>query len=109
MNAKFIVTWTHSGGSTVFLSQQKLQIPIIACGENVTRLQQMSILYSIKPVFMRQPSSGSKFIATVNKMLIKNGWAEEGDPIIVVASSPITKRGITNRVVLHYVGENVAE
>jgi pyruvate kinase len=109
MNAKFIVTWTHSGGSTVFLSQQKLQIPIIACGENVSRLQQMSILYSIMPVFMKQPASGSKFIAAVNKLLIKNRWAKEGDPIIVVASSPITKRGITNRVVLHYVGENVSE
>jgi len=109
MNAKFIVTWTHSGGSTVFLSQQKLQIPIIACGENETRLQQMSILYSIKPVFLKQPGSGSKFIASINKMLIKNGWAKKGDPVIVVASSPITKRGITNRVVLHYVGENVTE
>lgn len=109
MKVKFIITWTHSGGSTVFLSQQKLQIPIIACGENVTRLQQMSLLYSITPVFMKQPASGSKFIGLLNKMLIEKGWAKTGDPVIVVASSPISKRGITNRVVLHYVGENVTE
>ena len=109
MNVKFIITWTHSGGSSVFLSQQKLQIPIIACGENVKRLQQMSLLYSIRPCFMKQPKSGSKFIGSLNKMLIENGWAKEGDPIIVVASSPISTRGITNRVVLHYVGESVGE
>ena len=109
MNVKFIITWMHSGGSSVFLSQQKLQIPIIACGENIKRLQQMSLLYSITPVFMKQPKSGSKFIGSLNKMLIENGWAKEGDPVVVVASSPISKRGITNRVVLHYVGEMVGE
>lgn len=109
IEAKYIITWTHSGGSTVFLSQQRIQAPIIACGENVTRLQQMSLLYSIMPVFLKQPKSGSKFIATVNKMLIENKWAVEGDPVIVVASSPINKRGITNRVVIHYVGETVDE
>ena len=69
----------------------------------------MSLLYSITPVFMKQPKSGSKFIGSLNKMLIENGWAKEGDPVVVVASSPISKRGITNRVVLHYVGEMVGE
>jgi len=109
MKAKYIVTWLHSGGSSVFLSQQKMNIPIIACGENRRRLQQLSILYSISPTCMKQPSSGSKFIAAVNEMMLTNGWAQVGDPVIIVASSPITKRGITNRVILHYLGEEVEE
>ncbi|PLX14353.1 MAG: hypothetical protein C0598_01525, partial [Marinilabiliales bacterium] len=109
MKAKFIVTWTPSGVISVFLSQQKLQIPIIACGENKKRLQQMSILYSIMPLFMKQPKSGSKFIAAVNQMILNNEWAKEGDPVIIVASSPITMRGVTNRVILHYLGEKNEE
>ena len=109
IQAKYIITWTHSGGSTVFLSQQRMDVPIICCGENEERLQQMSILYSLTPVYMKQPKSGSNFIKAVNKMLIENEWAKKGDPVIVVASSPITKRGITNRVVLHHVGEIVDE
>jgi pyruvate kinase len=109
MKAKFIITWTHSGGSSVFLSQQKIQIPILACGENKKRLQQMSILFSIKPLYMAQPKSGSKFIAAVNQLILNNEWAKEGDPVIIVASSPITKRGVTNRVILHYVGEKNEE
>jgi pyruvate kinase len=105
IEAKFIVTWMHSGGSTVFLSQQKLQIPIIAFGENITRLRQTSLLYGIRPVYMKQPQSGSKFIANVNAFLLENKLVKKGDPIIIVASSPITKRGITNRVMIHYAGE----
>ncbi len=109
VQARLIITWTHSGGSTVFLSQQRMAIPIIACGENIERLQQLSLLYSITPVHMKQPASGSQFIRAINKLVLKNGWAEKGDPVIVVASSPIDRRGVTNRVVIHMVGENVGE
>jgi pyruvate kinase len=107
INPRLIVTWTRSGGSSVFLSQQRLPVPIIAFGENVPRLRQLSILYSIKPVYMKQPASGSAFIRTVDKLLIKNKWASKGDPIIIVTGDPITKPGIVNRIVIHYVGELV--
>jgi pyruvate kinase len=107
IQAKFIITWMHSGGSTVFLSQQRIQTPILAFGENITRLRQMSLLYSIYPVYMKQPKSGSKFIKSMNAFLIDNKLVKDGDPLIVVASSPITMRGITNRVVIHYVGEEL--
>lgn len=107
IQAKFIITWMHSGGSTVFLSQQRMQAPILAFGENITRLRQMSLLHSIYPVYMKQPKSGSKFVKAMNEFLIENDLVVDGDPLIVVASSPITKRGITNRVVIHYVGEEL--
>ncbi len=109
IQAKYIISWTHSGGSSVFLSQQRIQVPMIAFGENRKRLRQLSILYSITPQYMKQPASGSKFIAAVNRMLIKNKWARKGDPVIIVASEPITRRGITNRVVIHYVGEELED
>lgn len=107
IRAKFIITWMHSGGSTVFLSQQKTQTPIIAFGENITRLRQTSMLYGIQPFYMKQPKSGSKFIADVNAFLLENKLVNIGDPLIIVASSPITKRGITNRVIMHFVGEDI--
>jgi pyruvate kinase len=104
---RLIVTWTRSGGSSIFLSQQRLLVPIIAFGENETRLRQLSVLYSIKPAYLKQPASGSAFIRTVDKLLIKNKWADKGDPIIIVTGDPITKAGIVNRIVIHYVGESV--
>lgn len=109
MKAKFIITWTHSGGSSVFLSQQRMEVPLIAFGENESRLRQMSILYSITSIFMKQPKSGSKFIAEADHMLLEKKWAKKGDPVIIVASEPITKRGITNRVVIHYIGEQIED
>ena len=109
VNAKYIITWTHSGGSTAMLSLQKMQIPIIAFGENVSRLEQLAILFGVHPVYMEQPASGSEFIKIVDKFLLKNKWAEKGDHVIIVASSPITLRGVTNRMVIHIVGEAIED
>lgn len=109
IKAKFIVLWTHSGGSSVFLSQQRLQIPMIAFGENIKRLRQLSLLYGITPIYMKQPKSGSRFIKKVDQMMLDNKWANTGDPVIIVASDPITKRGVTNRVVMHFVGEEAGK
>ncbi|MCF6170651.1 MAG: pyruvate kinase [Bacteroidales bacterium] len=109
IQAKYIITWSHSGGSSVLLSQQRIQMPIITFAENTSRLQQLSLVYSIQPVLMKQPESGSKFIAEIDEILIGNQWAEKGDPVIVIASSPISKRGLTNRVVIHYIGESLVE
>jgi pyruvate kinase len=105
IKAKFIISWTNSGGSSVFLSQQRMDVPLIAFGENRKRLQQLALLYSILPLHLEQPGSGSQFIRQVNDLLLQKGWANEGDPVIIVASDPITRRGITNRVVIHYIGE----
>lgn len=107
VEAKYIVTWSHSGGSSAMLSLQKMKIPIIAFSNNKHRLQQLAILYSVLPVYMEQPESGSKFIAKVDDYLTKKHLAKKGDPIIIVASSPITLRGVTNRMVIHIIGEVV--
>jgi pyruvate kinase len=104
---KFIITWTRSGGSSIFLSQQRLHVPIIAFGENEKRLRQLSVLFSITPVYMKQPTSGSNFIRLVDKLLLKNKWAQKDDPIIIVSGDPITLPGIANRIVVHFVGESV--
>jgi pyruvate kinase len=82
-----------------------MDIPLIAFGENKKRLQQLALLYSILPRHLEQPESGSQFISRINDMLLQNNWANDGDPVIIVASDPITRRGITNRVVIHYIGE----
>lgn len=109
LNPKFLIVWTNLGGSAVNLSQQRTTVPIIAFNNDEKRLRQLSLLYSIKPVFMKSPKSGSEFIQLIDKILIGNKWASKGDPIVIVSPDPIYKLGITNRIVIHYVGESAEE
>ncbi|MCD4732145.1 MAG: pyruvate kinase [Bacteroidales bacterium] len=109
IHPKFLVVWTNLGGSAVNLSQQRTAIPIIAFNDDQKRLRQLSLLYSIEPMYMKQPDSGSKFIESIDKILIDKKWASKGDPIVIVSGDPIQKPGITNRIVIHYIGESVEE
>jgi pyruvate kinase len=105
MDARMIVQWSQYGGGAVFLSQQRMPIPIIAFTNIKDAVNIMSLIYGIEPVYMEQPKSGSKFIQQVDNFLLDKGWAKKGDAIIIVLGEPIDRYGITNRIVIHYIGE----
>jgi pyruvate kinase len=107
IEAKYVITWIHSGGSTMMISQQRMLAPIIAFGERISRLRQLALLFGVNPIYMEQPTSGSRFIADIDNLLTQNHLSKEDDPLVIVASDPITKRGLTNRIVIHYVGESM--
>ncbi|NQU34401.1 MAG: pyruvate kinase [Bacteroidetes bacterium] len=107
IDPKFIVVWTNMGGSAVYLSQHRMQVPILAFNAEESRLRQLSLLYGIMPIKMEQPKSGSDFINNIDQMLISKKWAELGDAIIIVSGDPINRKGFANRIVIHFVGESV--
>lgn len=106
LHPKFQVVWTNLGGSAVNLSQHRSVVPILAFTDNQKRLRQLSLLYSIKPLYMKLPKSGSKFIEQIDNLLIENKWASKGDSIVIISPDPIHKQGVTNRIVVHYLGES---
>ncbi len=104
VDAVLIVMWTHFGSEAVLLSQQRMTRPILAFSNRERTLRQMSLLYGLHPAFMELPESGSKFLNTLDHVLLDNGWAEKGEAVIIVLGEPIERIGIANRVVVHYVG-----
>ena len=109
VNPKFIVVWTNWGGSAIYLSQLRLPVPILAFTSGEKRLRLLTLLFGVKPVYLEQPKSGSTFIRAIDKLLIKQKWARKNDAIIVVSGDPITRTGLANRIVVHYVGEGVEQ
>lgn len=107
LKPRFVVVWTNWGGSAVYLSQLRMAMPILAFTSDKKRLRLLTLLFGIKPVFMNQPASGSKFIEAVDDVLLSRKWAKKGNPIIVVSGDPILRTGLANRIVVHYVGEGV--
>lgn len=104
---RFIIVWTNWGGSAVYLSQLRLSMPILAFTSGKKRLRLLSLLFGIQPFFLNQPESGSKFIRAVDRLLLSRDLAKKGEPIVVVSGDPITRTGLANRIVIHYVGEGV--
>ena len=106
LDAKLIVLWSKFGGEGVLISQQRIPRPALAFSSHKRTINQLALLYGLQPEYMEEPESGSIFIRNVDKLLLQRGWAEEGDTIIIALGEPIDRVGVTNRLVVHIVGED---
>lgn len=105
IDVKLIINWSQLTGNAIYLSQYHMPIPILAFSNQEEILRKMALLFGLVPLGMDPPKSGSQFIREVDKRLILNKWAEKGDVVIFVLGEPVTRQGISNRLVIHYVGE----
>lgn len=106
IDAKLIVIWSQFGGGTVYLSQHKIPLPILSFSNNERTLRQHALLYAVHPIYLGMPASGSKFVESIDRIVLEKNWARKGDPVVIALGEPIHKIGVTNRVVVHYVGES---
>jgi pyruvate kinase len=106
MEASFIIMWSQLGGGALYLSQQRIPLPILAFSSNQQALRQMSVLYGITPLYMAKPSSNSKFIQQVDRMLLQKKLAKKGEAVVFVMGEPIDRVGVTNNISIHYLGES---
>lgn len=105
IDARLIVVWTKLGGGALYLSQLDMPRPIIACSAYPSTLRRLALLYGVHPVLMEQPEHSSDFIQAADEMILKNGWALPGEPVVFVWGKPIISSGITNTLYIHYLGE----
>ncbi len=105
LDAKLLVTWAQLSGGAVYLSQQRLARPILACSPSAAIRQRLALLYGVTPLAMDQPTTSHDFLTRIDQLLLTQKWAHEGDAIIVVSGLPITQPGLANQVSVHYVGE----
>lgn len=105
IDARFVVVWTKLGGGALYLSQLDMPKPILACSPHRSTLNKLALLYGIHPVLMEQPEHSSDFIREADGIILRNGWARPGEPVVFVWGKPIISSGLTNSVYIHYLGE----
>jgi pyruvate kinase len=107
MDAKFIIVWSHLGGASVYLSQQRIPRPILFFSPYESALRKTALLYAIEPIYMPAQTSNTGFFQRVDQWLLEHHWAKEGDTVVFVVSEPITRDTVTNEMVIHNVGEPI--
>lgn len=97
-NARLIINWTELGGSALFLSQQRIPLPVIAFSHNMNTLRILALLYGIIPVKMNKPANKKEFMDYSVNLLQQDGYLEKGDTIVFVNRYPFNKIGLTNEL-----------
>jgi len=103
VDAKAIVSMTHSGYTAQKLSSFRPKANIYAFTGNHSLLNKLSLVWGVQGYYYNKYVSTDHTIADIKYLLKKNNHLKEKDLIINIASMPINEKGQSNMLKLSYV------
>jgi pyruvate kinase len=105
LKATSIVVFTSTGASARRIARFRPPVPIFAFTQSECVARQLSIVYGVRAVLAPQLASTDEMLATMDRILLEQGWLQQGDQVVFVAGLPIGQPGATNFLKLHRIGE----
>ncbi len=103
VNAKAIVTMTHSGYTAMKISSFRPKAGTFAFTGNHALLNTLSLVWGVRGFYYDKFVSTDHTIADIKYLLKKHGYVAEKDLVINLASMPISEKGQSNMLKLSYV------
>jgi len=107
LGAKIVVCWSEVGRMARFLSQNRMPIPIVAFSSSRVWTRRMALLSNVTPIRRDPPSSGllSDWTDEVERELLRRGWVNEGDTVVLAAGKPLGNPNAVNTLATMVVGD----
>ncbi len=100
VDARAIITMTHSGYTAFKLSSQRPRANVFVFSNNKKLLSLMHLVWGVRAFYYDKMVSTDHTVADIKYLLKKKGYLETGDLIINTASMPIEDKGATNMLKL---------
>lgn len=105
MAFRHIVVLTQSGFSAEAMARYRPRTPITAITLSEETRRRCALVWGVEAVAATETRGIEEMQNEVDAVLLARGLAERGDPVIIVAGTPLGIGGRTNLVQLHRVGE----
>ncbi len=100
-----IVAFTESGTTARLLSKYRPHARVIAFTPDEPVFRRMAIYRGVHPFMFERRDTTDLMLAAAEKHLEKDGLAERGDVVVMVAGIPPNQQASTNLLKLHVIGE----
>ncbi len=107
VGAKYLITFTQSGDSARRLSRVRSRIPMLAFTPLQATRSQLALTWGIETYRVTMAKHTDQMAVQVDKTLLGEGLAAEGDLVVIVAGSPPGIPGSTNALRVHKMGDAV--
>ncbi|MFN3134146.1 MAG: pyruvate kinase [Candidatus Kryptonium sp.] len=98
LNAKAIVTITHTGATAKSIAKYRPAVPIIALTDNDEVVKHLNLVWGVAGIKLKEISETDKTIENAKIQLKESEILEGGDLIIMTAGIPLFQRGSTNMI-----------
>lgn len=104
IDAKLIVVFTTSGFTARLMSKFRPKAPIVALTRLTGAARKMNLLWGVTPRVLKDVGEfHEQIVASVDRYLLQQGLAVEGDRIVILMGSPIYEKALTNLLRVHRV------
>lgn len=96
---------TRLGSTARLVSRYRLRQPILAFTPVEATYQRLSLLWGVTPIKTDFAHTEQEYYHMVESVLLRQGYAQVGDKVVVTGGHPITQSGPTNFVKVLTLGE----
>ncbi len=103
--AAAIVVFTNSGASARLIARYRPPVSILAITPNESVARGLTVCYGVVPVLAPEVDSTDEMLAQMDRILLERNLLKFGDVVVFVAGQPVGRKGSTNMMKLHRLGE----
>jgi pyruvate kinase len=107
LGAKFLITFSQSGDTAKRMSRIRPRIPMLAFTPEAHTRSRLALAWGIETYLVPMARHTDQMAQQVDKSLLANGRAQEGDLVVIVAGSPPGIPGSTNALRVHKMGDAI--
>src|SRR5881394_1117482 len=96
LRTPLIVTLTKGGFTARKVAALRAPVPILAVTTESATFRQLALVWGVTPVLVDHVPSYDAMLAVVRDLLLKRGYAQAGDRIVMTAGVPWEVSGATN-------------
>jgi pyruvate kinase len=96
LRTPLIVTLTKGGFTARKVAAMRAPVPIVAVTTEATTYRQLALVWGVTPVLVDRVPGYDAMLAVVRDLLLKRGYAQPGDRIVMTAGVPWEVSGATN-------------
>jgi pyruvate kinase len=96
IGAKAIAAFTSSGATALRIARERPDTPILGLAPSIEVARQLALVWGVAPKAIGETHTMTETVARATEVARKEGFAEKGEEIVVVAGVPFGKSGGTN-------------
>jgi pyruvate kinase len=96
LKTPLIVTLTKGGFTARKVAAMRPPVPILAVTTEAATFRQLALVWGVTPVRVDQVPGYDAMLAVVRDLILKRGYAKQGDRIVMTAGVPWEVSGATN-------------
>ena len=108
LKARAIVTLTMSGLTARMVSKYRPVCPIVAVTYSEKTCRSLCLDWGVFPVLSSKTATEEKAVSGAVEAILQEGYAEEGDLLVITAGLPLAVSGTTNMIRVYTIGSIVA-